>query len=124
MESGSVDSVAEMCARLRLTISMQAHEDHPLRCINHLPIGLAHALRMSPAPITSCSICRVVDRLSRVAAEAVRVLARKGKRGEVIREVTAFRRPDRTYLFFVTYAADDRSARDAAHRCVESVEWK
>jgi len=46
------------------------HADPALRCINRRSIGRAHALRMQPAPITSCSICRTVDRLSSVAAEA------------------------------------------------------
>jgi hypothetical protein len=51
-------------------------------------------------------------------------LTRQAKSGTVDREVTAFRRGDRTYLFFITYLTDDRTDRDAAHRCVEAVEWR
>jgi CRP/FNR family transcriptional regulator len=47
-----------------------ATDDLPaLRCINRRSIGRAHAVRMQTVPITSCSICRSVDRLSSVAAE-------------------------------------------------------
>lgn len=58
-----------------------------------------------------------------VSAERL-TLARVAREGEVLREVTAFRRPTRTYLFVITYLGTDRDARDAAHKCVESAEWK
>jgi hypothetical protein len=58
-----------------------------------------------------------------VAAERM-TLTRVSKWGEVVREVTAFRRPGRTYLFFITFLATDRTARDIAHKCVESITWK
>jgi hypothetical protein len=51
-------------------------------------------------------------------------LTRQGHSGTIDREVTAFRRGDRTYLFFITYVVDDRTDRDAAHKCVEAVEWR
>lgn len=51
-------------------------------------------------------------------------MTRQRKQGEISREATAFRRPDRTYLFVITFLSSDRTARDAAHKCVESVTWR
>lgn len=44
-------------------------------------------------------------------------------KGEVRREVTAFRRGERVYLFMVTHPLAASAGRDAARRSVESVTW-
>lgn len=51
------------------------------------------------------------------------VLARAEGKEEVRREVTAFRRGERTYLFLVTFAAADRASRDAVGTSLESITW-
>jgi hypothetical protein len=40
------------------------------------------------------------------------------------REVTAFRRGDRVYLFLTTFGANDTASRDQARLAVESTVWK
>ena len=57
--------------------------------------------------------------------EAVRVvLARTGKPGEMLREVTMFRRGERSYLFVIAYDTADRDSRDQARQSVASVQWE
>ena len=47
-----------------------------------------------------------------------------GSRQQARREIVAFRRPDRTYLFVITYPASDAASRDQARQAVESATWK
>lgn len=43
---------------------------------------------------------------------------------EFRREITAFRRGDRVYLFLTTYGKNDTSSRDQVRLAIESVVWK
>jgi hypothetical protein len=49
-----------------------------------------------------------------------------GKEGdrELLQDVYAFRRGDRTYLFTGIYAPDDDAGRQQVRRAVESIRWK
>lgn len=40
------------------------------------------------------------------------------------RELVEFRRPDRTYVFTVTYKASDTQTREQAQRAIQSATWK
>jgi hypothetical protein len=41
-----------------------------------------------------------------------------------IREVAAFQRGDKTYLFTAVFASSDTKARDQVRRTIESIIWK
>jgi predicted Zn-dependent protease len=57
-------------------------------------------------------------------AEATRHLQRRTQaKDEIRREVTAFRRGGRVYLFLVVFAATDGGSRDAVRTAVGSVAW-
>jgi hypothetical protein len=57
-------------------------------------------------------------------AEATRfVQSRTQGKEEYRREVTAFRRGDRVYLFLVNFLASDAASRDAVRAAVGSVTW-
>lgn len=45
-------------------------------------------------------------------------------KGELRRELVAFRRPDRTYLFTLAYPATEPQLRDQARRSIESATWR
>ena len=55
---------------------------------------------------------------------ATRYTQTAGKKGERTRELTAFARGSRTYVFVLSYPTADGSARDAGRRAVETVKWK
>jgi predicted Zn-dependent protease len=62
--------------------------------------------------------------LSVNGAEATRfVQSRTQGKEEYRREVTAFRRGDRVYLFLVIFPASDAASRDAVRTAVASVTW-
>lgn len=54
---------------------------------------------------------------------ATRYTQTAGKKGERTRELTAFARGTRTYVFVLTYPTADGSARDLGRRAVETVKW-
>ncbi len=56
-------------------------------------------------------------------AEAARYTL-TGSRPQTRREIVTFRRPDRTYLFVITYPASEAAPRDQARHAVESATWK
>ncbi len=43
---------------------------------------------------------------------------------EIRREVTAFRRDNRVYLFLVDFSATDGASRDAVRTAIDSIKWK
>ncbi len=45
-------------------------------------------------------------------------------KGEMRREIVAFRRPDRTYLFVLTHPSSDTQLREQARRSIESATWE
>jgi hypothetical protein len=55
---------------------------------------------------------------------ATRYVHTSAKKGDRTRELTAFARGARSYVFVLVYANSDGSARDAGRRAVESVTWK
>jgi hypothetical protein len=55
---------------------------------------------------------------------AMRYTQTAGKKGERTRELTAFARGGRTYVFVLSYATADGSSRDAGRRAVETTTWK
>lgn len=55
---------------------------------------------------------------------ATRYTHTAGKKGERTRELTAFARGNRTYVFVLTYPTTDGSARDIGRRAVETATWK
>ena len=55
---------------------------------------------------------------------ATRYTHTAGKKGERTRELTAFARGNRTYVFVLTYATSDGGARDLGRRAVESTTWR
>ena len=55
---------------------------------------------------------------------ATRYTHTSAKKGDRIRELTAFARGSRTYVFVLVYSTTDSSARDAGRRAVESTTWK
>jgi hypothetical protein len=52
------------------------------------------------------------------------VLSRAKGKEEARREVTAFRRGKRTYLFLLDFTASDAVARDAGRAAINSIVWK
>ena len=55
---------------------------------------------------------------------ATRYVHTAGKKGERTRELTAFARGGRTYVFVLSYATSDSGSRDAGRRAVETVKWR
>jgi hypothetical protein len=51
------------------------------------------------------------------------VLTHSQGKDETRREVTAFRRGGRLYLFLVTFAASDPASRDAVRTSIDSITW-
>jgi hypothetical protein len=46
------------------------------------------------------------------------------RKGEMVREMDAFQRPDRVYIFLLTYPSADNQFREQARRAIESTTWK
>jgi hypothetical protein len=46
------------------------------------------------------------------------------RKGEMVREMDAFQRPDRVYIFLLTYPSADNQFREQARRTIESMTWK
>lgn len=61
--------------------------------------------------------------INRVAAQRFTFVSRIQKE-EMVREVVAFRRGERVYLFTGLFASDDARARDQVRRAVGSTVWK
>jgi hypothetical protein len=64
------------------------------------------------------------ETLNGAAATRYTQSAPRQKGGELRREVVAFRRPERTYLFVLTYPSTDTQFRDQARRSIESATWE
>jgi hypothetical protein len=57
-------------------------------------------------------------------AKATRYTQAAAGKSDRRRELVEFRRPDRTYVFVMTYKASDTSIREQAQRAVQSAAWK
>jgi hypothetical protein len=57
-------------------------------------------------------------------ATATRYVQTSLRKADRRRELVEFRRPDRTYLFTMTYKASDTQTREQAQRAVQSATWK
>ena len=57
-------------------------------------------------------------------ATATRYVQTSLRKADRRRELIEFRRPDRTYLFTMTYKASDTQTREQAQRAVQSATWK
>jgi hypothetical protein len=80
--------------------------DHPIGALKWSPKPPPQPLELNGAPATRYTFTRGTGRT------------------EVTREVVAFRRGPRVYLFAVTFPASDPEARDQLRRAVQNVIWK
>jgi hypothetical protein len=114
---------------LILATYIQGQADHPaelevLAADVSEGMDLVRFLADNPIGATKWKAVGAPQSVSVNGAPATRVTL-VGSTGKVEsrREVTAFRRGDRTFLFMITYRAPDSAARDAARRAVESAAW-
>ena len=88
-------------------------------------IDLAKYLAEPSQSVQKWQLVGAPEKLILSGAAAIRyTLASRSEKDKLTKEVTAFRRGDRTYFFTGVFRPGDERARDAVRQAVASVMWK